>query len=226
MIKALHLKALFWLAVGTWALALLLSGEPVSVAILKPSGLVLGVVAASVALFERYVWRWRLLRPWFVSAPDVNGTYFGTITTSWTDPKGEVQHKEIVAYLTILQTLSSLKARLFTAESASVSLCGQLLESDDHHWEVVTTYRNEPRLMAQDRSRIHHGGTRLQIHGLTSPRLAGSYFTDRGTYGEMTFERVSRERSMSFADAAKLLESAPLNPKVKALPKSKPETSE
>lgn len=209
MIKELHIKAIFWLAVTTWAISLIVSGEDLSTALFKPSGLVLGVVIAATALFERHLWKWKALHPWFVSVPNLIGTYAGEISSTWQAESGIA--KEVQIYLSIFQTLSGVTVRLYTAESASASLCASLLESDDGQWEIIYTYRNEPDLLIQDQSRIHYGGIRLRIESEHPVVLRGSYFTDRRTVGEIKLTRVSAKRSLSFDQAEKeAFESLPL----------------
>lgn len=208
MIKGLKLKAVFWLAVGTWAISLFLSREPFSLELLRPSGLVLGIVTAVVTLFERYIWRWKILHPWFVSVPDLTGTYSGTISSTWLG-QGNTQGGGVIpVYLSVFQTLSSLTVRLYTEESASISLCSALIESEDGYWEVVYTYRNEPDLLVQERSRIHHGGLRMKLEDDTPLTLRGNYFTDRSTSGEAVLKRVSSRRTKSFIEASKIVSSS------------------
>jgi hypothetical protein len=204
MIKELHLKTVFWLAVATWAVTLAIAGEPIGVALLKPSGIVFGVVTAVTALFERYMWRWRVLRPWFVSKPDLVGSYSGKLASNFIDGSTGSSIQPIDAFLSIHQTLSGITVRLMTAQSASVSLCASLVESPDGHWDLLATYRNEPRLSLQEQSRIHHGALRLEVHGQGASELIGNYFTDRDTHGEITFTRISKGRSSSFQEAQRI----------------------
>ncbi len=215
MIKGLHLKAVFWLAVGTWVAAFLVSGQPIKMSLLQPSSVVLGVITVVTAYFERQAWSWKLWHSWFVSVPNLTGTYSGKISSTWVSTDASCAGKNIQVYLSVFQTLSGLTARLYTSESFSVSLCASLIESDDGHWEIIYTYRNEPNLLIQDRSRIHHGGIRLRIEADEPLQLRGNYFTDRSTSGEVVFNRISNLRSKSFEDAQKRI------PKVEGQVKSK-----
>lgn len=201
MVKALHLKTLFWLAVGTWAAGLLLSGEELTIALLRPSGIALAVVTGLVTVFEKWAWRWRILRPWFVNKPDLNGTYKGHFR-----PVGaEDSPKEPTEmFITIQQTLSTQSVRLFTSESRSISLASCLDETSDDHWRLMYTYENVPNPTVRQRSPIHFGGVILNVDDRSCKQLSGSYWTDRQSQGELTFERISRDRARSFKEATEI----------------------
>ncbi len=201
MVKALHLKTLFWLAVGTWATGLLLSGEDITLALLRPSGIALAAVTGLVTLFEKWAWRWKALRPWFVSKPDLNGTYKG----HFTPVANEAAAKEsLEMFITIHQTLSTQCIRLFTSESRSLSLASCLEEASDDHWRLMYTYENVPNPAVRQRSPIHFGGVILNVDDRDYRSLSGSYWTDRQTQGELALVRISRDRARSFKEATEI----------------------
>ncbi len=104
-------------------------------------------------------------------------------------------------FLVIGQTYTSVRARLITQESSSVSLVGSLDNSGDGLTTIQWTYRNTPSLLIQDRSRIHHGAAMMEVHGLPPTRLTGSYWTDRDTRGEMSFSIRSSRLHSDFQQA-------------------------
>jgi len=202
MLKTLQLKFLFWIAVATWAVGLFVMGVPLSEALFKPSGIVLAAVTAVVALFDKWVWKWAWLHPWFVSTPNLNGTYKGYICPLSKVADDSGAPSQIEAFLSIHQTFSSTTVRLYTVESESVSICSDLRASEDNHWQLRYIYENVPGQRVRERSPIHFGGVGFAIDGIESSRLSGSYWTDRQTNGEIAFERVSRVPSRSFKEAS------------------------
>src|SRR5947208_1047059 len=45
------------------------------------------LLLALVWVFIGYTWRWAIFRNWLVPFPDLNGTWQGTIQTTWADPE-------------------------------------------------------------------------------------------------------------------------------------------
>src|SRR5439155_14864877 len=45
------------------------------------------VVLLVIAIFVGYAWRWRIFRGWLVPFPNLNGTWEGTIQTTWENPE-------------------------------------------------------------------------------------------------------------------------------------------
>lgn len=201
MIKTLQLKAVFWIAVAAWTLGLIFTGVPLSETLFKPAAMVLVLITVLVAAFEKWIWKWRLLHPWFVATPNLNGTYKGTIhpLSQVAIESGAPDHIE--AYLSIHQTLSSTTVRLYTKESESVSHCCDLRSADDNHWLLRYTYENVPDQRVRSRSPIHFGGVSFTLDGDGFCRLSGNYWTDRITNGEMSFDRINRRSSRSFKEA-------------------------
>ncbi|NTU85718.1 MAG: hypothetical protein HGA45_41385 [Chloroflexales bacterium] len=203
MISSLQLKVLFWLAVGAWALLLVIDGQPITISLFKPSSLVLSTIIVVVTVFEKWAWRWSPLYPWFVRTPNLLGAYKGEVNSHWVDPATGKQRGAIPAFLVVHQTLSSVHIRLYTAESESCSVLGAFVEAPDGRTDLLFTYRSEPRLEVRPRSPIHYGGARLAI-GQESDQLEGSYWTDRQTIGTLNFRRISRKTPHSFSECAAL----------------------
>ncbi len=197
-----YLKALFWIAVGAWAICLFLYGGPLTTALLKPASLVQSILIAVVSVFEKWGWRWPVLKV-FVKRPDLIGCYRGELRSQWINPETKQGIPSILSYIVIRQTLANIHIRLFTEQSQSASLQGCISQQPDGHQELFFSYRNEPTIEHRARSPIHYGGARLQISHDTKT-IEGSYWTDRATVGGMTFVRLSRETPSSFQEATEL----------------------
>lgn len=191
------LVATCWLAIGigfyeaNW-----------DISFFKPMSGVVLVVSVALGGFDRWLWRWKLVERYH-SVPNLNGTWRGELRSSWTDPQTGHPTPAIPIVLVIRQTYSAISVRAFTTESSSVTVAANVeLEAEATHL-VTYVFRNEPRLLVQDRSRTAYGGARLQLAG-AKDRLEGSYWTDRGPHGELRVVRVSRDHVLDFQSGAAL----------------------
>ena len=62
------------------------------------------VVLIVIGIFIGYAWRWRIFRGWLVPFPDLNGTWQGSVQTTWIDPTTGKVPDPIPAILTIRQS--------------------------------------------------------------------------------------------------------------------------
>jgi hypothetical protein len=185
VVRRTQIYAAVGIAAVVWAVLLLVQGVALKPAYLKPYSLVVAAVIICFEAFDRWVWRLGPI-PEMVGCPNLRGTWEGSLKSTWVDPETRLPVEAIRAFLAIRQTYSGITTRLMTGESTSVSLVTSL----DRQSGVTTlqwTYRNAPRLLLQERSRIHHGAVLLEAHGAPPRRLAGYYWTDRDTKGEMEF---------------------------------------
>ena len=197
----LPISILVGLAACTWALVLVVAGSEIGWGFAKPFSVVVGVISVALAGFDRWLWRWPLVRS-VVGRPDLQGTYWGVIRSEWLNPDGGQKPEPIPAAVVIRQTYTTTTLTLFTAESSSTTIAAALYEGPDGRFAVAGLYRNEPRLPLQKQSRMHHGGIRLHLAGTgTDTRLDGNYWTDRSTHGEMDLVRISRLRASDFTEA-------------------------
>jgi hypothetical protein len=204
MISRIQLSTLLALSAIIWGIALILNGVSVSPDLAKPFSIVLGAVSLALGLFEKWVWRLPLLHPWFVSRPNLRGTWAGKVIPFGVDLQSQEPIPPIQAYLVIRQTFSSISIRLITLESDSELLAGSIIESADGLNAVFATYRNTPRLQVRDQSPMHYGGLLLRVNGDPPKALHGQYWTDRNTRGELQFEFRANKFAVSFDEAAAL----------------------
>lgn len=202
MITRVQLAVLLGVAAAIWGVLLLLDGVAVSLSWLRPFSGVLGAVVLVLLLFDGWGWRFRFLHPWFVSTPNVRGTWKGEVTSTWNNANPEQSNGPIEAYLVIRQTFSMISIRLITKESSSELLAGSIVRCNDGTYEVAGTYRNTPKLLVRERSPIHHGGLLLRVQGDPPASLEGEYWTDRATKGELRFKARSGKLFDGFESAS------------------------
>jgi len=185
MIEKLHLTTVLLVAAIVWGILLILDGVVVSVVWLRHLSAVTGVLLLLLAAFDLYLWRLPILRSWFVKRPLLDGTWRAEVRSNWKNPETSSAIDPVIGFMVVRQTFSRLSLRLLTSESQSELLGAEVLRSDDGSYRVIGVYRNEPRLGVRDRSPIHYGGLVLQVSGTPPVRLAGQYWTDRDTAGEI-----------------------------------------
>jgi len=208
MLTRLHISSFIGLTIAIWLLALWFQGMPVlSADFVKPFGTVVGVITLIVTVFNKYMWSWKIFKGWYVTRPDLRGTWKVELNSSWINPETGEETPPIYGYAVIRQSLTFLSLRLMTRESPRSVLVAHSIEQqeDDDLFKLVGVYRNEPKIELQGvRSEIHHGSFALEIHGSPVKELEGHYWTDRATKGGMklvgrvdklysTYEQAERE---------------------------------
>jgi hypothetical protein len=184
--------------VGLWALALVLHlGAPDTPGSTGPGpffglAVLLTLLAAGPAIHAKF----------FV--PVVRGTWWGELRSSYADPATGRTLAPIPVALVIRQRGEKLEVCLHSRESSSVTITASLIAAPDGRRAVAGLYRNEPRLPRQDTSRIHHGAIKLQLIVGATRRLHGTYWTDRGTSGELELHLAAHTHAADFGHAAAL----------------------
>ena len=150
------------------------------------SASVISIVAAS---FCTYFWKCKIFKKWLVRAPNLNGRWVGKIHSDWVDETMGKKTPEIIATLTIKQSLFKISCVLDTNESSSNSISSNfLIDEDNQVLELVYVYQNNPNQNIQFKSNIHIGTAKLKISSDNDGYiLKGNYWTNRGTSGEMKF---------------------------------------
>jgi hypothetical protein len=154
---------------------------------------IVGVILSLVANWTwRTVWRWLpfLNRVFF---PDLNGTWTGTLQTTWKDPATGLTPGPIASTVTIRQGLFDISIRQVTGESTSHSnrVIAEADPSADRY-RLWYSYDNRPKAEFHHRSTQHEGVAWLEISLADSPdRMTGQYFTERRTNGDITLTRTA-----------------------------------
>lgn len=153
------------------------------------------VVIFVAGMFIKYGWRYRIFRGWLVPFPDLNGTWQGTLQTTWKNPDtGEVPGP-IPAILTIQQTFARISCVVRTGEMSSRSYLADFWLDDNEQIRMLGySYHSKPDAIVQDRSAQHDGTLILELIGNPVSKLKGQYWTMRKTTGEANFVFRQKER--------------------------------
>ena len=203
MIPQIQLTTLVWLFVGVTAGALVLDGTHVTSKLFHQCGAVSGTISLLLLIFDKWAWSFRLLHPWFVSKPNIQGTWKGLLHSSYIDPNTNLPVPPIEVYLVVRQSYSTLHLRLLTTQSSSESVANSIAKDPDGVYTVASVYRNNPKQEHRDRSPIHHGAMLIFIEGDPVKSLRAEYWTDRLTRGRIDFAEKSKDYFFDFASASK-----------------------
>jgi len=109
VLTRLHISTFIGLTIAVWLLALWIQGMPVlSADFVKPFGIVVGVIVAVVALFNKYMWSWKIFKGWYVKRPDLRGTWKVQLKSSWVNPETGEEIAPIYGYAVIRHGLAPL----------------------------------------------------------------------------------------------------------------------
>ncbi len=205
MLSRVHLSALLLLAAGIWGTMLTAGGVAVSATWFRPFSTVVSVLAVLLVAFDLWAWRLRFLQGWFVSRPDIRGTWRAELHSGWRNPATNEVVSPIPAYLVVRQSFSTLSLRMLTFESSSKLVAAEFSKANDGTYRLVAVYRNEPKLSVRDRSPIHYGAIVLDVQRDPVKDLVGCYWTDRSTRGELRTLAWCDTIAGSFREAEALL---------------------
>lgn len=144
-------------------------------------------------VFTSWLWKMPLFQGWLVPLPNLQGTWEGTLESTWIDPRTG-QPLAIPILLVVRQSFSSISCAMLSRESSSFSNAAQITaEEETEVLRLSYNYTNRPKAAVRDRSQMHDGAAILRI--ITVPQLAleGEYWTDRKTTGDIHLSFRSRK---------------------------------
>ena len=108
------------------------------------------IYAIIYVLFTSWAWRWRPFYGWLIPFPDLEGTWRGTVVSTWRNPETGQAPPPIEAMLVIRQKFDSISCTLFTAESESQSNAAalQLEEGSDRKITQFPSHMDDRRAAA------------------------------------------------------------------------------
>lgn len=148
-------------------------------------------------IFTKWAWRWKIFRGWVVKIPDLQGTWHGTLTSTWVDPSTNQKLRPIEIQFVVKQSFDKLDCHLYTKESASYSTAADINRDQGGALYLNYNYTNRPRALLRERSEIHDGAAVLKITR-TPYSLEGEYWTSRKTTGEIKLKFYSKKLSEKF----------------------------
>jgi hypothetical protein len=196
-----YIKAIIYIAVLAWTVVLYVNHQTIQSSWLKPLSTVTTVVLYAVMAFDLWLWKLPFLHGWFVKRPVIEGVWKVEIKSNWVNPANGAQIAPVEGYMIVRQTFSTLSMRLLTAESSSELVGTEIVCSSDGLNCVSGVYRNEPRFEVRDRSEIHYGAVWLKVFDERQKSIAGHYWTDRESAGEILLSEQRNKKFQAFQSA-------------------------
>lgn len=200
----IQITVLLATAVLIWGIWLLVAGVPIGMAHLSPFSATVSVIVLILAGFNQWFWKWSIFRGWLVARPMFIGTWKAELVSSYENPETGVRIPPIPAYLVVRQSYLSVSIRLFSAETSSRLLGENLQQAEDGEWNFFGVYLDTPKVAVRDRSQIHHGAVALCLGGNPVNQIAGHYWTDRETSGDIRADERIAHQCASFEEAEKM----------------------
>lgn len=113
--------ALVVVVLALWVVVSMAQGESRPTRLLTSLSYVVSGTWGVLVLWERWLWRCGIFRPWLTARPVLRGTWKGELRSNWHGPDAWLGSGPIEAYLVIRQTFSSLDVRMFSLESESIA---------------------------------------------------------------------------------------------------------
>jgi predicted pore-forming effector associated with SMODS systems len=187
-----------------WVAVVVVRGAPFDLSLLSSFGAVVAVVAFSMTVLDRIVWRLPVVNMAFRRRrPMVRGTWRGHATSSRRDEPFD-------GFLVIDQTLSRVSVRMLTRIGWSETLAASWGTSDDGNPAIFYVWRHFPR-PAENGAELEDGAPGLIHYGagvieICADRIKGPYWTAERHSGQLLYEGRKRKLSKSFEDASELFD--------------------
>jgi len=193
--------------VAIWAVILLSTrgNLTIDLASLKKLPDVVTVYAILAWLFTKWLWKLRIFRGWLVEAPNLHGTWIGEIKSTWVDPKTSETPTPIKVTAVIKQDYYSVSCCIYSSEMESKSTNAQITrEAESGVLSLSYVYTSRPKIGVRNRSPIHDGAAMLRFSDTEQYALAGEYWTNRKTTGEVALKNVSSRLVHGFEEGCSL----------------------
>ena len=199
------IRVIIFLAAGSMFALSTLTGDSIDEQGLRWMGGVTGGVTLLLLAFDRWIWRWPVIRRLseLGGARVIHGTWRGTLHYT-RDADGNPGEQPI--FMAVCQTYSAVKVRCYfpTTGSESISLMAAI-DRDDHRHVLRYVYRSDSDAPDRDTRRATEGATELRLVGRPVEEIQGAYYVERnGGKGKIAFDAYSPRVAGSAQQAARL----------------------
>lgn len=144
-----------------------------------------------------------LIRPFFATNPNLQGTWKGMIEYMCDKESKESKEKEVFLVIT-QEDAFTVHCRLLTDERESESFNANFY-IEGGRWNLSYQYRSSEAIKRHDENPIHTGTTILALDNSAKLfKLDGLYYTSRNTRGNLSLMKLSRKLAKSYGSAKHL----------------------
>ena len=159
------------------------------------------IILLAIMMFTSYAWKWKIFNSWLVPYPNLNGTWQGSIQTTWRNPETGQLPGAIPVILSIKQSFTRISCVMRTAEMTSRSYLADFwLDGDDQIRMLGYSYHSRPMPTVVERSQPHDGTVVFDLVGRPVTKLNGRDWTERNTTGDILLTFRCKERLDAFPD--------------------------
>ncbi len=183
------------LLVVIWVIVLIAYGTDLKIGLesIKKLPDVVTIYILLLLIFTYWAWRLPIFKGWLVTFPDLQGTWKGSLISTWIDPVTKKQTPPKNITLVIKQSFANISCVMYTDESDSYSNSAQINKDDQSGvFRLSYNYTNRPKANVRDRSAIHDGAAILKVIIDSEKKLVGEYWTSRKTTGDIDVKFISK----------------------------------
>lgn len=184
---SIWVQVVVFLAIWTAILLITRTDLRIGIEAIKKLPDVITVYTILLLLFTKWAWKWPVFKGWLVPFPNLQGTWKGTLESTWINPEtnAKIPPKEVL--LVIRQSFNSISCTMHTDESTSHSTTAQINEEDaGGTFTLSYNYINRPNASVKHRSAMHDGAVILEIIPSPIKKLKGEYWTNRKSTGDIS----------------------------------------
>lgn len=154
-------------------------------------------------LYEKWIWKWPVFKiiPMINNHPIIHGTWKGKLHY---DKDIEGNPGDIDFYLSVNQTLFTVKVETYVETSGSISINASTEKDTQGKNRLVYTYKSAAPIGQRGQNRPHEGTAILNLIGNPVKTIEGGYFTERGGTGRIELTEYCETRVETFGQAIKL----------------------
>lgn len=155
-----------------------------------------------IAIFSTWLWKCNIFHSWLVPFPNLNGTWKGTIHSTWVDPLTQKRPEPIPTILTIHQTFFKISCVMRTGEMNSYSFTSEFsINKETQEKLLIYSYNSKPKPTLRERSNEHSGTMMFEILEKPKRQLKGEYWTGRKTTGEIIVDFWKDDKLDNYPDS-------------------------